>query len=164
MGRKPEMQQWRAFHAIAAVRRKRPRGRSMLYVGPVLRRTLPAAAAASTAADGRLGGGRRQRALQRQVQHLVDPLHRDDLHAVGDVGRISARSLRFSSGITTVRMPPRSAASSFSLRPPMAVTLPRRVISPVIAMSARTGTLVRVDTSAVTMAMPALGPSFGVAP
>ncbi|KAG0766053.1 hypothetical protein G6F22_017909 [Rhizopus arrhizus] len=46
----------------------------------------------------------------------------------------------------------------------MAVTRPRRVISPVIATSARTGTLVSIDTSEVTIAAPALGPSFGVAP
>ncbi len=77
---------------------------------------------------------------------------------------ISARSFTFSSGISTVVMPPRCAASSFSLRPPIGSTSPRRVISPVMATSARTGILVSADTSAVHMPMPALGPSFGVAP
>ena len=38
------------------------------------------------------------------------------------------------------------------------------MISPVIATSARTGMPVSADTIAVVMAMPALGPSFGVAP
>src|SRR6516162_998301 len=58
---------------------------------------------------------------------------------------ISTRSLAFSSGISTVFMPPREAASNFSLRPPIGSTRPRSVISPVIAT-------------------PADGPSFGVAP
>ena len=39
---------------------------------------------------------------------------------------ISARSLALSSGISTVLMPPRSAASSFSLRPPIGSTRPRK--------------------------------------
>ena len=43
-------------------------------------------------------------------------------------------------------------------------TSPRSVISPVIATSARTGMPVSTDTIAVVMPMPALGPSFGVAP
>ncbi|MCD3068878.1 hypothetical protein GFJ91_18455, partial [Salmonella enterica subsp. enterica serovar Enteritidis] len=37
------------------------------------------------------------------------------------------------------------------------------MISPVIATSARTGLPVRQETSAVHIAIPALGPSFGVA-
>ncbi len=49
-------------------------------------------------------------------------------------------------------------------KPPIGNTRPRKVISPVMAMSERTGTLVNVDTSAVHIAIPALGPSFGVAP
>src|SRR5690348_8630870 len=77
---------------------------------------------------------------------------------------MSARSFSFSSGMITVVMPPRCAASSFSLRPPIGNTRPRRVISPVIATSERTGTFVNADTSAVHIAMPALGPSLGVAP
>ncbi|MNH19687.1 hypothetical protein D3C79_794310 [compost metagenome] len=64
----------------------------------------------------------------------------------------------------TVLIPPRCAASSFSFNPPMASTWPRRVISPVMATSARTGICVSADTSAVHMPIPALGPSFGVAP
>ncbi|MCY1369027.1 hypothetical protein D9M69_560440 [compost metagenome] len=61
-------------------------------------------------------------------------------------------------------MPPRKAASSFSFKPPIAVTSPRKVISPVMATSARTGMPVSDDTSAVVIAAPALGPSLGVAP
>ena len=61
-------------------------------------------------------------------------------------------------------MPPRWAASNFSLSPPMGRTSPRRVISPVMATLERTGILVRAETSAVHMATPALGPSLGVAP
>ncbi len=76
----------------------------------------------------------------------------------------SARSFSFSSGISTVFTPERSAASSFSFRPPMAVTRPRRVTSPVMARSLRIGTPVSTETMAVAMAAPADGPSLGVAP
>ena len=65
-----------------------------------------------------------------------------------------ARSLAFSSGISTVLMPPRCAASSFSFRPPIGSTSPRSVISPVIATSARTGMPVSADTKAVVIAAP----------
>ena len=44
----------------------------------------------------------------------------------------------------------------------MGNTRPRKVISPVIATSERIGTRDRIDTSAVTIATPALGPSLGV--
>ncbi|EAP91103.1 membrane-associated protein [Oceanicaulis sp. HTCC2633] len=77
---------------------------------------------------------------------------------------ISARSFSLSFGIRTVFTPPRRAASSFSFRPPIGRTRPRRVISPVIATSLRTGTPVSVETIAVIIAPPADGPSFGVAP
>ena len=80
------------------------------------------------------------------------------------VSEISTRSLAFSSGISTVFMPPRAAASSFSFSPPIGSTRPRRVISPVMARSRRTGMPVITETIAVTMATPADGPSFGVAP
>jgi hypothetical protein len=43
-------------------------------------------------------------------------------------------------------------------------TRPRNVISPVMARSRRTGIPVITETMAVTMATPAEGPSFGVAP
>ena len=77
---------------------------------------------------------------------------------------ISGRSFSFSCGISTVLMPPRSAASSFSFSPPMASALPRSVTSPVMAMSLRTGICVSTETMEVTMARPADGPSLGVAP
>ena len=61
-------------------------------------------------------------------------------------------------------MPARSAASTFSLTPPIGSTRPRRLISPVIATSLRTGRPVSSDVSATNIATPALGPSLGVAP
>ena len=61
-------------------------------------------------------------------------------------------------------MPARCAASTFSFTPPIGSTLPRSVISPVIATSFRTGTRVSAETSAVASVMPADGPSFGMAP
>ena len=63
----------------------------------------------------------------------------------------------------TVFTPARSAAMVFSRRPPMASTLPRRLISPVMAMSPRTGLPLRAEISAMHIVMPAEGPSFGTA-
>ncbi len=56
------------------------------------------------------------------------------------------------------------AAMSFSLRPPIWSTLPVSVSSPVIATFARTFLSESIDASTVAIAIPALGPSFGVAP
>ena len=56
------------------------------------------------------------------------------------------------------------AASSFSFSPPIGSTLPRSVISPVIARSARTGLFVIAESMAVAIVIPADGPSFGTAP
>ena len=64
---------------------------------------------------------------------------------------ISIRSRRLSAGAITRRMPDRWAASTFSFRPPIASTRPRSVISPVIAVSWRTGCLVSAEISAVAM-------------
>ena len=68
------------------------------------------------------------------------------------------------SGMITFLTPVRYAASAFSFSPPMGSTLPKRVISPVIAMSPRTGLPVNAERIAVAIVMPALGPSLGVAP
>ena len=76
----------------------------------------------------------------------------------------SSRSFSFSLGIKTVLIPPRLAARSFSLSPPIGKTRPRRVISPVMATSLRTGNPLMALTSPVTMVTPADGPSFGIAP
>jgi len=56
------------------------------------------------------------------------------------------------------------AASAFSLSPPMGRTLPLSVISPVMAVSQRTGMPLSTETIAVNMLMPADGPSLGIAP
>ena len=60
--------------------------------------------------------------------------------------------------------PARCAASTFSFTPPIGSTLPRSVISPVIATSRRAGILVSAEIIAVASVMPADGPSFGMAP
>ena len=52
----------------------------------------------------------------------------------------------------------------FSLMPPTGRTLPRNVISPVMATSWRTGCPVSADAMAVAMVIPAEGPSLGIAP
>ena len=77
---------------------------------------------------------------------------------------MSSKSFRLRSGSITVVMPARDAASTFSFTPPIGSTSPRREISPVIAVSLRTVRPVSSDTSAVNIATPALGPSFGMAP
>src|SRR6266550_2454186 len=58
----------------------------------------------------------------------------------------------------------RLAPSTFSLTPPIGSTTPERVISPVMARRSFTGRPLSRLTSAVTMAAPAEGPSFGTAP
>ena len=58
----------------------------------------------------------------------------------------------------------RLAARIFSFRPPIGSTRPRRVISPVIATSRRTGMFERLEARAVAIVMPAEGPSLGIAP
>ena len=56
------------------------------------------------------------------------------------------------------------AASIFSFSPPIGSTRPRRVISPVMARSARTARPVMAESIAVAIVIPADGPSFGTAP
>ena len=48
--------------------------------------------------------------------------------------------------------------------PPTGRTLPRSVISPVIARSLRIGIRVTAERMDVAIVMPADGPSFGIAP
>lgn len=50
----------------------------------------------------------------------------------------------------------------FSLIPPTGSTLPERVISPVMAIPAFMQRLVSAETIAVTIVMPAEGPSLGL--
>ena len=58
----------------------------------------------------------------------------------------------------------RSAASAFSFNPPIGSTLPRKVISPVMAISCRTFLPDNAEYNDVAMVTPADGPSFGIAP
>ena len=76
----------------------------------------------------------------------------------------SARSFSFSEGRMASKSPARCAARSFSLSQPMGRTFPRSVISPVMAISRRTGMRLRALEIAVAMVMPADGPSLGIAP
>src|SRR6185437_12705554 len=99
--------------------------------------------------------------VQQQFVHRADGNDgQAALHIVGDFGQILFILLR----IKTLLSPPRNAASNFSLRPPIGKTRPRSVISPVMAMSRRTGMPLNTDTIEVTIATPADGPSLGVAP
>ena len=77
---------------------------------------------------------------------------------------ISSMFLRFSSLKMISLIPARLAANIFSLMPPTGSTLPRRVISPVMAKLAFTLRCVRADANEVAMVIPAEGPSLGMAP
>src|SRR6266850_5204673 len=76
----------------------------------------------------------------------------------------SMMSLWLRAGTSTVLTPARAAAVSFSLSPPIGRMRPRSVSSPVIATSWRDGRRHNSDASAVAIAIPADGPSFGTAP
>src|SRR5436190_7150907 len=76
----------------------------------------------------------------------------------------STRSLLLRAGTSTRFTPARAAAVSFSFKPPIGSTRPRRVSSPVIARSLRAGRRHSSDASAVAIVIPAEGPSFGTAP
>ena len=75
---------------------------------------------------------------------------------------MSRRSFSFFLGRITILAPERCAARILLLSPPIGSTRPRRVISPVIATSLRTGMPVKAETIAVAMVTPADGPSAGV--
>mmetsp|Transcript_12113 Transcript_12113/g.50976 ORF Transcript_12113/g.50976 Transcript_12113/m.50976 type:complete len:273 (-) Transcript_12113:2867-3685(-) len=75
---------------------------------------------------------------------------------------LTSRSLAF--GRITVVMPERFAATIFSRMPPTGSTRPVSDTSPVIATSDAHCRRSADDRSAVVIAMPALGPSFGTAP
>ena len=77
---------------------------------------------------------------------------------------ISGRSFLFWAGRIRVLIPARCAARAFCFTPPMASTRPRRVTSPVMATSERTGRPERAETIAVVIVIPAEGPSLGTAP
>src|SRR6202521_5998299 len=78
--------------------------------------------------------------------------------------RSSLTFFAFCLGRMTSLMPARRAARTFSLTPPIGRTRPDRVISPVIAISPRTGRPVSTEAIAVASETPADGPSFGMAP
>ena len=77
---------------------------------------------------------------------------------------MSRRSFSFLRGRMTILAPDRCAARILLLSPPIGRTRPRRVISPVMATSLRTGMPVRALTMARAIVMPADGPSLGMAP
>ena len=112
--------------------------------------------------SSRIDGRRR---FQGDLQHLVHGIDEVQLHRGAQILRESPPGpSRCPSAGSLRRSPARCAASSFSFRPPIGSTLPRSVISPVIARSRRTGILLSALAIAVAIVMPADGPSFGIAP
>ena len=75
-----------------------------------------------------------------------------------------SRSRMLRSGMMISLMPLRLAARIFSLRPPMGMTRPVSVSSPVIASAGLIVSSRYIDQSAEKSVMPADGPSLGVAP
>ena len=73
-------------------------------------------------------------------------------------------SARLRSGMITSVSPAAWAASTFCLSPPIGSTRPCSVTSPVIPTVCLTGRPVSSEANAVAIVMPALGPSFGIAP
>ena len=98
---------------------------------------------------------------ERFAQHVVHVLDEHDAqsleHAARDFAQVLAVLL---AGSDTVVMPLRCAARSFSFRPPIGITRPRSVISPVIATSRLTGMRVSALAMLVAIVTPALGPSL----
>ena len=111
----------------------------------------------------RIPAHRADGARERDMKHFGNGFDRDDLkprlHVVRDLGAGPWRCL---SGSAPGGCRPAAPPGSFSFRPPIGSTFPRKVTSPVIATSRRTGMPVRTETIEVTMATPADGPSFGV--
>ena len=76
----------------------------------------------------------------------------------------SSKSLALSKGIIIVLMPLLKAPIDFSFNPPIAKTCPLNVISPVKAKVLGILVLVIALKIAKVKAIPALGPSFFIAP
>src|SRR5262249_45001322 len=98
--------------------------------------------------------GARLARCKGDLQHLVhrlDQPERDSLaDRLGELLQVLLVLLRND----TVFTPARVAATTFSFKPPIGSTVPRSVISPVIATSSRVGTPVRAETSAVAIVIP----------
>mmetsp|Transcript_47263 Transcript_47263/g.120579 ORF Transcript_47263/g.120579 Transcript_47263/m.120579 type:complete len:241 (-) Transcript_47263:1911-2633(-) len=71
---------------------------------------------------------------------------------------------RLRAGSSTVAIPACAAASTFSFTPPTGSTSPRRLSSPVMATSPRSGRPEKRLSSAAASVTPAEGPSLGMAP
>jgi hypothetical protein len=130
----------------------------------LLQRPRRLATRGGTRRDGRLRVIARLRRSQGRNHRVVDLLQPDETHRLACGSGTSSRSFWLRAGSSTVVMPARVAASTFSFTPPIGSTRPRSEISPVIATSLRAVRPVSIETSATNMATPALGPSFGMAP
>src|SRR5439155_17550446 len=106
----------------------------------------------------------RQRLLQSQRQHVVHSFNEVQLHGIAQVLGNFSDIFFIVLGRIASKSPARCAASSFSFNPPIASTLPRSVISPVMPKSRRTRTRLGALAMADSFVMPAEGPPFGIAP
>ena len=76
----------------------------------------------------------------------------------------SSKSYLFSKGKIICEIPARLAAIVFSFTPPIGITKPVSVNSPVIAILGMTASFETSECSAQAIVIPAEGPSLGVAP
>ena len=102
--------------------------------------------------------------VQSAFDNLVYRVHKDEIHLLAQVfGHvIEVVLVLFRKDDRLDACAPGREHLSFT--PPMGMTLPRSVISPVMARSCFTIFPVSRDTSAVVMVTPADGPSLGIAP
>ena len=83
---------------------------------------------------------------------------------VGFLSLILSKFLILSFGNNTNLTPAFFAPCNFSSNPPISVTSPFKLISPVIAISFLILLLVKIEYKTTVKAVPALGPSLGTAP
>jgi len=76
------------------------------------------------------------------VEDILDAVREEELHLVARPSGTLRISFWLARGNTIRLIPARRAASTFSFTPPIGSTKPVRVISPVIAVSARAGSFV----------------------
>ena len=108
-------------------------------------------------------------AMRTSTENAASFVEHELMRNLGTLGTIAAITpllglLGTVIGMITVFVPALSAASNFSLSPPMPRAFPLKVTSPVIAISFLTGIPVKTETIEVTMPSPADGPSLGIAP
>ncbi len=102
--------------------------------------------------------------VERGCDHLIDRVDKNKIHLFSQIlGHVLEIVLIFFRQDYSIYSCP-FGGENFLLYPPIGMTLPRSVISPVMAMSCFATFPLSIDTIAVVMVTPADGPSLGIAP